>query len=293
MEKVINLLTEDWYKFIALIPRITIALVVLIASYYLGKYFAKAVSVLLRRASIKDIHENFIKTLTVTLALFFGLILALNIVGLEKIAVSVIAGGGVTAVVLGFAFREIGENFLAGTFLAFSRPFKIGDRIKTEDIEGKVQDIELRYTHLRTDDGRDIYVPSSQLFGRPVTNFTKDGLLRISFSVGIDYSNDSKRACILLKETVDKVKGVLKEPVSGSFIGNLSPQYVEIEVFYWVDMFDKATNIRMVKTDVMDECRKALLNESYIVSADTTANIAITNISAAATRIPPPKATTP
>ena len=279
MEQAINQITADWHGFIAHTPRIAMAIIVLIASYYIGKYFARTVSALLRRASIKDIHENFFKTLAITLALFFGLIIALNIVGLEKIAVSVIAGGGATAVVLGFAFREIGENFLAGTFLAFSRPFKIGDRIKTEDIEGKVQDIELRYTHLRTDDGRDIYVPSSQLFGRPVTNFTKDGLMRISFSVGIDYSNDAKRACILLKETVDKVKGVLKEPESGSFIGDLSPQYVEIRVFYWVDMFDKNIKLNGVKTDVMDECRKALLNESYIVSSDTTANIAITNIS--------------
>jgi small-conductance mechanosensitive channel len=60
---------------------------------------------------------------------------ALNILGLERVAVSVLAGGGVTAVVLGFAFREIGENFLAGIFLAFSSPFKTGDLIRTEDIE--------------------------------------------------------------------------------------------------------------------------------------------------------------
>jgi len=277
MEQVINLIIEDWHKFIAFSPRMITAVIVLIIFYFVGKYFAKIITAVLRRASLRDIHETFFKTLTISLALFFGLIIALNIVGLEKIAVSVLAGGGVTAIVLGFAFREIGENFLAGIFLAFSRPFKIGDTIKTEDIEGKVQDIELRYTHLRIDDGRDIYVPSSQLFSKPVTNFTKDGLLRISFSVGIDYSNDSKSACILLQKTAEDVTGVLKEPRPGSFILSLSPQYVEIQVFYWVDVFDQATNILAVKTDVMDECRKALLKEAYIVSSETTANIAITS----------------
>ena len=277
MEQVLKLVVDDWYKFIAFAPRIAVAVAVLVASYFAGKYLAKTLTTLLRRASLRDIHETFFKTLAISFALFFGLIIALNIVGLEKLAVSVLAGGGVTAVVLGFAFREIGENFLAGTFLAFSRPFKVGDIIKTEDIEGKVQGIELRYSHLRTEDGRDIYVPSSQLFGKPVTNFTKDGLLRISFSVGIDYSNDSKSACALLQRTVDKVSGVLKEPGSGAYILSLAPQYVEIQVFYWVDMFDKATNIYAVKTDVMDECRKALLREGYIVSSETTANIAITN----------------
>jgi small-conductance mechanosensitive channel len=275
MEQVTQLILEDWYRFIAYAPRIIMAVTVLIVSYFTGRYSAKSVITLLRRASIRDIHENFIKTLTISLALFIGLIVGLNIVGLETIAVSVIAGGGVTAIVIGFAFREIGENFLAGTFLAFSRPFKIGDRIRTEDIEGKVQEIELRSTHLRTDDGRDIYVPSSQLFTRPVTNFTKDGLLRISFSVGIDYSNDSKSACGLLQKTVEEVNGVLKEPGPGSFILNLSPQYVEIQVFYWVDMFDEKTRVNSVKTDVMDACRNALLTEGYVVSSETTANIAI------------------
>ena len=85
-----------------------------------------------------------------------------------------------------------------------------------------------------------------------------------------------------MQKTAEKVKGVLKEPRSGSFILRLSPQYVEIQVFYWVDMFDKTTDIFSVKTEVMDECRKALLNEAYILSSETTANIAITNISDAA-----------
>ena len=142
MEQVINLIIEDWHKFIAFSPRMITAVIVLIIFYFVGKYFAKTITAVLRRASLRDIHETFFKTLTISLALFFGLIIALNIVGLEKIAVSVLAGGGVTAIVLGFAFRKIGENFLAGIFLAFSRPFKIGDTIKTEDIEGKVQDIE-------------------------------------------------------------------------------------------------------------------------------------------------------
>ena len=57
---------------------------------------------------------------------------------------------------------------------------------------------------MRTDDGRDVYVPSSQLFNKAVTNFTKDGLRRISFSVGIDYTNDSLAATKLLAEAIKK-----------------------------------------------------------------------------------------
>jgi small-conductance mechanosensitive channel len=198
---------------------------------------------------------------------------------LENLAISVLAGGGVTAIILGFAFREIGENFLAGMFLAFSRPFKVDDAIKSEDIEGTVKNIELRYTHLRTGDGRDIYVPSAQLFNKPLTNFTKDGLRRISFTIGLDYSNDAKDACALLQKTMEKATGVLEDPRPRAYISSLLPEYVEIELFFWVDVFDGSVDILSLRTDIMDGCRRALLEGDYVLSADTTANIAITNIS--------------
>ncbi len=277
MEQMIDILAGEWLRFAAFAPRIFIAVFVLIAFYFAGRYIANILTGILRRTFQQQAHESFFRATTVLIATFLGLIVALNILGLEKLAVSVMAGGGVTAIILGFAFREIGENFLAGIFLAFSRPFKTGDAIKTEDIEGKVQDIELRYTHLRTDDGRDVYVPSSQMFNKPVINFTKDGLRRISFTVGIDYSNDSKKACTLLRDTVQKVKGVLKEPGAGAYILNLGPQFVEIQAFFWVDILDKTMNALTIRTDVLDSCRAVLLKEAYIVSSETTSNIAIVN----------------
>lgn len=275
MEPIAELLREDWHRLIAFSPRILIALVVLLISYFIGKYVASLVSVLLRRLSLREIHESFFRITIITVVFLLGLIVALNILGLQQLAMSVVAGGGIAAIVLGFAFREIGENFLAGIFLAFSRPFKTGDAIKTEEFEGRVQNIELRYTHLRTDDGRDIYVPSSQLFNRPVINFTKDGLRRISFMVGIDYANDAKAACVLLQSCVATIPGVLRVPEPGAYIHSLEAQYVEIQVFFWLDVFDKAFNENDVRTDVLDHCRRALLSGHYTVSAETTANIAL------------------
>lgn len=275
MNNLTTISLTDWHAFISYMPRIIAAVVVFFASYLIGKIVAEIVVALLRKTSLRKIQEPFFRITTIFTLLFLGLIVALNILRLEKVAVSLLAGGGVTAIVIGFAFREIGENFLAGLFLAFSRPFNTGDAIKTEDIEGVVQSIELRYTHLRTGDGRDVYVPSSQLFNRPVTNFTKDGLRRISFPVGIDYANDAKKACVLLKASIQTVKGVLIDPEPGAYIQALAPQYVEIQVFFWLDVFDKAVNVLSVRTEVMDMCRKSLLTEGYTVSSETTTNIAI------------------
>ena len=275
METVYQNLDAEWLKFVAYSPRVALAAVVLLLSYFIGKYFSRIVLMSLRRTSLSQLHQAFFRVISTSLVVFIGLVVALNILNLQKVAVSMMAGGGLTAVVLGFAFREIGENLLAGLFLAFSRPFKPGDIIKTEDVEGEVRTVELRYTHIRAEDGRDVFVPSSQLFNRPVTNFTRDGLRRISFSVGIDYSNDSMEATRLLAETTRQTDGVLADPIANAYILSLSPQYVEIMVFFWVDFFDKTISLLNIRNHVMNKCRVSLLENGYIVSSETTSNIAI------------------
>ena len=280
MDQIVDIVRADWASFVALLPRLVAALLVILVSYLLGKYVVAALTRLSSRLSRRGQHLILLKICVLTLALFGGSVIALSILGLERLAMTLLAGGGVTAVVLGFAFREIGENFLAGLFLAFSRPFNIGDTVRTEDIEGKVRDITLRNTHLRTEDGRDIFVPSSQLFNRPLTNFTRDGLRRIEFTVGIDYANDAAAACELLKGVAQKTEGVLSEPGAGAFILSLAPGYVEIKAFFWVNVFDKHNPVMRLRTRVMDSSRRALLDEGYTVSSETTSNIAVKEIPA-------------
>jgi len=275
MESITNLFAIEWEKLLTFLPKLAGALIVLLLFVFIGKSLAGAFSSVLRKLSSNRIHEAFFRTLIQLVVVYFGLVIALNIVGLEKLALSILAGGGVTAIVLGFAFREIGENFLAGIFLAFSRPFEISDLINTEGIEGRVQAIELRYTHLRSDDGQDIFVPSSQLFTKPVINFTRDGLRRINFTVGIDYNNDAKLACALLKNSVQSIEGVLEIPPVSVTINSLEPQYVEIKIYYWQNIFDDSVDGRTLRINVIDSCRRVLIENDFIVSADTTSNIAV------------------
>jgi len=269
-------ISTQWQNLLAFTPRLIGALLILFLFYLLGRFLSMSLSALIRRISKDRIHETFFRTFIKLLCLYLGVILALNVVGLEKLSLSILAGGGVTAIVLGFAFREIGENFIAGVFLAFSRPFNVGDLINSEGIEGRVQSIQLRNTHLRADDGRDIFVPSSQLFSKPVINYTRDGLRRFSFNVGIDYANDAKAACDLLLDAVTAFNGVLEDPAPATSISSLEPQYVELIVHYWQNVFDGEVDGRALRINVMDACRKALLENNYTVSAETTSNIAVT-----------------
>ena len=275
----VDALAGEMGRWAAWMPRLALAVAAVLIAWLVGRLLARAVTVLLRRADL-DLDRGFFRTLTKGLCLFIGVAVALNILGLQAVAVSLLAGGGITAVVLGFAFRELGENLLAGLFLAFSRPFNVGDLIQSGDTVGRVRGIFLRHTHIRADDGRDVFVPSSQLFKEPLHNYTLDGLRRFDFSVGIDYANGAESACTLLRGVARGTPGVLADPAADATVSALLPTYVELKVFYWVNTDDDATPVGQVRNRVMDGCRAALLENGYTVSADTTSNVAVRRLDA-------------
>jgi len=203
-------------------------------------------------------------------ALFLGVILFLNLIGYGTLAASLLAGGGLTAVMLGFAFKDIGENFLAGFFLVFSRPFNKNDVIETDGITGTVKEIQLRHTHIRTAEGCDVFVPSAQLFTKPLFNYTLDGLRRGTFTVGIDYANDAEKAVSLLLEIMNTTKGVLSEPKSGVSINGLMPSYVELRINFWIDATDQEYGLAAVRSRLMNRCKNELRDQGYTLSSDVT-----------------------
>ena len=202
-----------------------------------------------------------------------GLAVALNLVGLAGVATGLLAGGGMTAVVLAFAFRGIGENLLAGLFLAFSRPFEVGHLVRSGEHEGIVRAIALRNTHIRTADGRDIYIPNALIFNEPVVNFTRDGLLRAGYTCGIDWSDLAARARQLLLDTVRGVPGVLETPAPAVWISDLAANTVDLTVHFWLDVLDPAHTPLAVRSDAPDACRRALVEGGFTVSSNVSSNI--------------------
>ncbi len=270
-------LRTEGRSLLAAAPRIVAALLVLGAAIWVGGIVGRGVAVLLERGGLTPTHKVFFRRLTRWLVGLVGLAVALNLLGLSGAAAGLLAGGGITAIVLGFAFRQIGENFLAGFFLAFSRPFNVGDLIQSGDLEGVVRKIELRSTHIRTADARDIFIPNSRIFNEPLVNFTRDGLRRPSFRVGIDYGDDAESACRLLAETAAGVPDVLAEPGPEATLATLAPLYVEIEVSFWVDAFGLAEGrgLPRVRSEVMDACRRALREAGHTLSSDVTSSVLV------------------
>ena len=124
---------NDFYSDISsMLPNIITGILVIIIFIIMGKLFYTFIGKRIQKKWKDTIISNFVSEATKWSFYIFGLIIALNIVGFGGIASSLIAGAGISAIIFGFAFKDIGENFLAGIILALKRPFEIEDIIEVK-----------------------------------------------------------------------------------------------------------------------------------------------------------------
>jgi len=269
MENMIEVLVSYWHTFLFLLPKITIAviafIIVLIVASKLSQIVRKTASLRMDDPLI----VRFLARLAKWTLIVAGLILSMFILGLGGIAGGLIAGAGVSAIIIGFAFKDIGENFLSGIILAFSRPYNIGDKVETGEIYGIVRALDLRNTHIKTFDGKDVYVPNAMIIKNPLINYTRDGYLRYEFLVGIDYDDDIQHASNIIVETIKGVEGVLDgEYAPEVHVQELSTSTINLNVYFWTDTFDYSKDDFQIKTDVMNETKKALITNKITMPAD-------------------------
>ena len=269
MDELIRILESYWGAFLVVVPKIVIAAVILIIMVLIGLKVGRLIS----RAALYRMDDQllarFFGRLTKWSVVITGIILVMFVLGLGGIAGGMIAGAGVSALIIGFAFKDIGENFLAGIILAFGRPYGVGDKVETGGVFGIVRALDLRNTHIKTFDGKDVFVPNAIVIKTPLINYTRDGYLRYDFLVGIDYDDDVEKTQRIIVEAIKSVKGVLsgdKAPVV--YVEELSTSTVNLRAYFWVDTFDLSRDDLEILSDVMDKAKKALIKNKITLPAD-------------------------
>ena len=275
MNLVLESLSADWEAFLAFSPRLFYGLILLLVFLLVARVAGSMFSRLARRSRRLESNERFVRLVVIWTIVSVGVLLALGVMGFSGVAASLLATGGVVAIVLGFAFREIGENFLAGVFLTFSRPFELGDLIKTGDLTGTVRAINIRSIHIRTGDASDVFVPSAQIFREPLYNYTGDGLRRPSFTVGVAYDDEPEAVVALLEHTAAAVDDVLAEPEPFVTIAEFGAGWLVYEIFFYLDVNVSDRGLVAVANDVKASCWRALREAGMTFSTDVSTAVDI------------------
>ena len=220
---------------IAAIPSIVVALVVFAAFLLVGA-IVKGVVARLTLARVRA-HRNAgmaVGRLAQGLVLFVGLLVALSVALPTFRPGDVVQVLGISSVAIGFAFRDILQNFLAGILLLVTQPFRIGDQIVTGTHEGTVEDIQTRATFIRTYDGRRVVIPNAALFTDTVVVNTAFEYRRLEYDIGIGYSDDVDRARGVILETVRSTEGVLADPAPDVLLMDFASSAVNLRVRWWI-----------------------------------------------------------
>lgn len=263
--KVMQKYLEDFWM---LLPKMAVAIIVLIVTFMIARGLNKVVQKRAEKRLDDPLLAKFFATLSKWIVIVLGIAIAMHVVALGGIARGIFATAGLSGIVLGFAFRDIGENFLAGVLLAFNRPFSIGDSVEINDIKGTIKTLDLRNTHIRSFDGKDIYVPNAMIVKSPLLNSTRDGLLRFDFAVGVDYSNNIHRARELILKTLTGKPGVLKDPGPLVMVEELADNRVKLRAYYWVNIFEYKESAVELKNDIMNQTKEELLNSGFKFTAN-------------------------
>lgn len=267
-------ITESFYQFyqnfIDQLPKIGLGLLVIILGVligiWLGRFFTRRISARTSDPLMSRFLGKAIRFMIIITAIMLGLKAA----GLGGIATGILTAAGASAVVLGFAFKDIGENFISGIILAFNRPFDVDDTVEIGENFGKVKALEFRYTKLKTFDGKDVYIPNSDVLTKPVTNYTEDGFFRWSFTVGIAYEDNIDGAKKTVMQALRKEPAVIEDEVHRSFVieDELATSTVNLKVFFWVDTKDFRMQASITKGNVVRSVKEALMDQGFYLPAD-------------------------
>lgn len=255
----------DTYQYInnSLLGKLILFSIIIGFSYYVGELIALFVQSKLVKGKENKILAKVIMRIVQIVIILVGFALGLRAVGVEQFARTLLASAGLSALIIGFAFKDIGSNLLAGITLGFSRPFKAGDVIESGDWLGSVEDLGMRSTQIRTPDGKDIYIPNADIISRSLINYTGDNLFRQDFVIGIDYADNISEARECIHETLSKMKDVLKNPEPFVTVDEFTASTVNLRVYFWVNTIHYPQNALLIRSDVMSSVKESLIKQGY------------------------------
>ncbi|MDQ8192178.1 mechanosensitive ion channel family protein [Roseibacillus persicicus] len=234
------------------LPLILIAAVAFALFWLLAKWFGMREN-WFRKWGMHELSAKLLARTGKLVIIALGILIVLEILDATAVAGAVLGVAGVAGIALGFAFRNIVENYLAGILLGLRNPFNTGDAISVEDYSGKVVRLTSRDTVLMTPDGNHIRLPNSLLMTSPLTNFSRNALRRFEFAIGVSVELDLNSVRELGLSALQEVKGILTDPAPLIVIEELGDSTVNMRFFAWIDQREsdylktKSEAIRRVK----------------------------------------------
>jgi small-conductance mechanosensitive channel len=223
-------------EFLLFIPNLIVALIIFLVALYLSGWAARAVTrgAARRHPPVDPELSMLLSRLARWTIIVVGTIWALNQVNFN--VTGFVAGLGIVGFTIGFALKDVAENFVAGILLLLQQPFDIGEAIEVNGYAGTVTDIKIRDTTLRTWDGLLVILPNATVYTNAITNYSKVEQRRLSLEVGVGYETDLQKAHDVMLEVITGLSGVIKDdPAPSVVFQEFADSSINATLYFWFD----------------------------------------------------------
>lgn len=241
-----------WVKeLIRILPNIALASIVLILGFVLAKSLTNLIKRLLKKVIKNQALDNLISSLIYIFLVSIIVFVSLSILKLDKAVTSILAGAGILGLALAFAFQDIAANFMSGIFLSVRRPLHVGDIVKIKDYMGKVEEINMRDTVIRTYQGQMVIIPNKDVFQNPIENYSLLGKRRIDLAVGVSYGDDLSKVMRVTMDAVKDIEGLSKEEAITMYYTEFGDSSINYVIRLWISTTEQVDFLQVKSQAIM------------------------------------------
>ncbi len=217
-----------------LLFKLFVFLLILFLAHLAGKAVQRIVKKMVSNSKLKfsKLLQDFFVSLSGKTVFALGLMIALSQLGFEL--GPLLAGFGVAGVIIGFALQDTLSNFASGMMILIYRPYDVGDLINAAGVTGKVSQMSLVSTTIKTLDNQRLIIPNNKIWGDTINNITVEHQRRVDMTFGIGYGDNIEKAEQVLRGIVDEHPKVLKQPEPTVKLHLLGESSVDFVVRPWV-----------------------------------------------------------
>ncbi|MCK9500548.1 MAG: mechanosensitive ion channel [Lascolabacillus sp.] len=246
---------------IELIIYIFVAILIFIIGRFIISKIVGFFNRVISKSSWDTVLKGFLRTVLQTFLYAVLFMIIINAVGVKTVSIAAIIGS--VGLAIGLAMKDNLANFAGGVMILLSKPFKGGDYITTQNLEGTVESIGILHTILRTGDNKTVYIPNGPLStGNIINNRSMDGTLRTVIVINVDYGSNIDEVKSLLKDIAGSHPKVLKQPSPFARMTKINPTSLEFTVRVWA----KSSDLWEVNHDLTELFYKKLYDKGMISS---------------------------
>ena len=227
---------------VKLLPNIALAIILVLVAALIAAGIGRLIRSRLEGRGRRDLGR-MIGSLVKWALILGAFLLGLTIVLPTLRPGDLVAGLGIGSVAIGFAFKDILQNWLSGLLILLRQPFEIGDQIVIGGYEGTVERIETRSTIIKTYDGQRAVIPNGEVYTSALLVKTAQPLRRSQYDIGIGYGDGIDYAVEVLTRTLRETEGVEADPRAEALVWDLSASWVTLRMRWWTRS-DRASEVQ-------------------------------------------------